>query len=132
MLTARQGRAIHGCGKQRERQARTCRRKSFIPRPYVFALDLDCNGRVESPSSAAPAIFPCQVGQPVEVTERLVWNRVLVAGSYVINNPQPPDNAPVSGHLVSELVDRVKHLARRDGTLLVSASPPMVRSPRSS
>jgi len=88
MLTARQGRAIHGCGKQRERPARTCRPKSFIPRPYVFALDLDCNGRVESPSSAAPAIFPCQVGQPVEVTERLVWNRVLVAGHYVINNPQ--------------------------------------------
>jgi hypothetical protein len=59
-------------------------------RPYVFALDLDCNGKVERVTvERGTGNLPiCQAGQPVEVTGRLVWNRALVAGHYEINNPQ--------------------------------------------
>jgi len=59
-------------------------------RPYVFALDLDCNGRVERVTVArGTGNLPiCEAGQKVEVTGRLVWNRALVAGHYEINNPQ--------------------------------------------
>ena len=59
-------------------------------RPYVFALDLDCNGHVERVTVArGTGNLPiCEAGRPVEVTGRLVWNRALVAGHYEINNPQ--------------------------------------------
>jgi hypothetical protein len=59
-------------------------------RSYVFALDLDCNGKVERVTvERGTGDLPiCQVGQQVEVTGRLVWNRALVAGHYEINHPQ--------------------------------------------
>jgi hypothetical protein len=59
-------------------------------RSYVFALDLDCNGKVERVTvERGTGDLPlCEAGQRVEVTGRLVWNRALVAGHYEINNPQ--------------------------------------------
>ena len=64
--------------------------EELYSRPYVFALDLDCNGRVERVTVArGTGNLPiCEAGQKVEVTGRLVWNRALVAGHYEINNPQ--------------------------------------------
>ena len=59
-------------------------------RPFVFALDLDCNGKVERVTvELGTGNLPiCQPGQQVEVTGRLVWNKALVAGHYEINNPE--------------------------------------------
>ncbi|HEV2546247.1 MAG TPA: hypothetical protein VGU20_02830 [Stellaceae bacterium] len=59
-------------------------------RSYVFALDLDCNGKLERVTvERGTGNLPiCQTGQQVEVTGRLAWNRALVAGHYEINNPQ--------------------------------------------
>jgi hypothetical protein len=59
-------------------------------RPFVFALDLDCNGKVERVTvERSTGNLPiCPAGQQVEVTGRLIWNKTLVAGHYEINNPQ--------------------------------------------
>lgn len=59
-------------------------------RAYVFALDLDCNGKRERVTVArSTGNLPiCQPEQQVEVTGRLIWNRALVAGHYEINNPE--------------------------------------------
>src|SRR5579864_5940528 len=59
-------------------------------RSYVFALDLDCNGKLERVTvDRGTGNLPiCQSGQQVEVTGRLVWNKALVAGHYEINNPE--------------------------------------------
>lgn len=59
-------------------------------RAYVFALDLDCNGKLERVTVArSTGNLPiCRPEQQVEVTGRLVWNRALVAGHYEINNPE--------------------------------------------
>ena len=59
-------------------------------RPFVFALDLDCNGQVQRVTvERGTGNLPiCEAGQPVEVTGRLIWNKALVAGHYEINNPQ--------------------------------------------
>jgi hypothetical protein len=64
--------------------------EELYSRPYVFALDLDCNGHVERVTVArGTGNLPiCEAGQKVEVTGRLIWNRALVAGHYEINNPQ--------------------------------------------
>ncbi len=59
-------------------------------RAYVFALDLDCNGKLERVTvERSTGNLPiCQPQQQVEVTGRLVWNRALVSGHYEINNPE--------------------------------------------
>jgi hypothetical protein len=59
-------------------------------RPFVFAMQLDCNGKkelvtVQRPTGNLPI---CQTGQPVEVVGRLIWNRTLVDGHYEINDPE--------------------------------------------
>lgn len=58
-------------------------------RPFVFALDLGCNGArervtVQRPTGNLPV---CQRGQQVEVVGKLIWNKSLVAGHYEINDP---------------------------------------------
>ena len=64
--------------------------EELYSRPYVFALDLDCNGTRERVTVArGTGNLPiCPAGQQVEVTGRLIWNKALVAGHYEINNPQ--------------------------------------------
>jgi hypothetical protein len=59
-------------------------------RPFVFAMQLDCNGTKEQVTVQRPTgnLPVCQAGQPVEVVGRLIWNRTLVDGHYEINDPQ--------------------------------------------
>lgn len=57
--------------------------------PFVFAVNLDCNGTLERVTVQRPTgnLPVCRRGQKVEVVGKLIWNNSLVAGHYEINDP---------------------------------------------
>ncbi len=58
-------------------------------RPFVFALNLDCNGKQERVTVQRPTgnLPVCQSGRPVEVVGKLTWSKSLFDSHYEINDP---------------------------------------------